>query len=200
MIVRVRRVYQVNAASSCPCRQDRLRCALFVRRRLPMKPMCVVLSLAFFTASAADAAQRGPNVTCESYNESRMLCDVPGDGRVWVDMLLSETPCIEGDTWERTSTGILVDKGCRAIFATTLAEPEPPNRNTYIDLIGATADSARVTLAERGYAFIGSGREEDGRQPRYFRAPDGRGCLRVVERNGHYDDVGGVEARQCDRL
>jgi hypothetical protein len=198
MIFRTRRAYPINAVSPLPRRQTRLRCVPFLRRCLPMKPMRVVLSVALFTAFAADAAQRGPNVTCESYNESRMRCDVPGDGRVWVDMLLSETPCIEGETWERTSTGILVDKGCRAIFATTLSEPEPPNRNTYVDLSGATADSARATLAERGYVFIGSGRAEDGRQPRYFRAPDGRGCLRAVERNGHYDNVGGVEAQQCD--
>ncbi len=164
-----------------------------------MKLLPLMLSLALFAASAADAAQRGPNVTCESYNGSRIRCAVPGDGRVWVDTRLSNTPCIEGDTWERTSTGIVVDKGCRAIFATTLAEPEPPNRNTYVDAIGAPADSARVTLEQRGYVFVGADIEKDGRQAQYFRAPDQRGCLRAVRRDGHYVDVDGTEARQCAR-
>lgn len=112
--------------------------------------------------------------------------------------MLSNAPCIEGDSWERTATGIAVDKGCRAIFATTDVEPEPPNRNTYVDLISTDAGSARTTLRERGYTYAASTDEGDGRQQHYFRAPDRRGCLRTIERAGRYDDIDGVEVRYCD--
>jgi Protein of unknown function (DUF3011) len=142
------------------------------------------------------AAQRGPNVTCESRNNQREHCSVPGDGPVSVDTVLSNAPCIEGQSWRRTSTGIEVDNGCRAIFSTTDAEPEPPNRNTYIDLVDADAATARATLLQRGYTLVHS-RDEDGQRRHYFRTPNRPACLRATERQGQYRDLDGVAAAEC---
>ncbi|HSX59583.1 MAG TPA: DUF3011 domain-containing protein [Tahibacter sp.] len=145
--------------------------------------------------AAADTA-RGGEVTCESRDNRRAHCRVPGDGPVRVDFVLSDAPCIENRSWWRTSTGIEVDDGCRAIFSTTAEEPEPPNRNTYIDLVGTDAVTARATLIERGYALIRT-RDGDGEQLHYFRTPGRPACLRARERGGTYRDLDGTDAGEC---
>jgi hypothetical protein len=147
-------------------------------------------------SSAGVHAAPGENVTCESRNNERTHCRVPGDGAVRVDFVLSEAPCIENRSWWRTSTGIEVDNGCRAIFSTTAAEPEPPNRNTYIDLVDTDAAGARATLLDRGYTFVRS-REIDGTQHHYFRTPGRPACLRAVERGGRYRDLDATSAEEC---
>jgi hypothetical protein len=137
-------------------------------------------------------------VTCESRDSQRTLCRIPGDGPVRLVYQLSDAPCIENRSWSRTSEGIEVDEGCRAVFATTEAEPEPPNRNTYIDLVDADAATARAALLERGYTLVRS-RDGDsaGEQRHYFRTPGRPACLRVSERSGKYRDLDGVAADEC---
>lgn len=160
-----------------------------------MKPVVLMLPLLLGLIGSA-AAERGANVTCESRNSQRQSCRVPGDGAVYVDTVLSDAPCIENRSWWRTSTGIEVDNGCRAIFRTTAEEPEPPNRNTYIDLVGADAATARATLVERGYTLVRT-REGDGELHHYFRTPSRPACLKARERGGTFRDLDGVSAAEC---
>lgn len=156
----------------------------------------LVIALPLLLCAVDVTAARGENITCESRNNERTECRVSGDGPVRVDVVLSDAPCIENRSWWRTSTGIEVDNGCRAIFATTAAEPEPPNRNTYVDLVDAEAAGARATLLERGYAFIRS-READGALQHYFRTPGRPACLQATERSGRYRAIDGVSAENC---
>lgn len=160
-----------------------------------MKTAALVAPLLLALAATA-AADRGSNITCESRNNQRESCRVPGDGPVYVDTVLSQAPCIENRSWWRTSTGIEVDEGCRAIFRTTAEEPEPPNRNTYIDLVDTDAATARATLIERGYTLVRSS-EGDGERYHYFRTPNRPACLRARERGGTYRDLDGVSAGEC---
>jgi len=161
-----------------------------------MKTAAVVALLLLAATVTQAKAARGPNVTCESLNNQTAHCRVDGDGPVRVDFVLSESPCIENRSWRRTSTGIEVDNGCRAIFATTQAEPEPPNRNTYIDLVGTDAAGARAALLERGYTAVQS-RADGDPQYHYFRTPGRPACLRATQRNGQYRELEGVSAQEC---
>lgn len=150
-----------------------------------------------FTALDALAA-RGPDVTCESRDNQPALCRIPGDGPVHVSYQLSDAPCIENRSWRRTSDGIEVDNGCRAIFATTEAEPEPPSRNTYIDLVDTDAAGARAALLERGYTLVRSSKgDSEGELRHYFRTPGRPACLRAAERGGKYRDLDAVVADEC---
>lgn len=161
----------------------------------PARAFAPLLTAALLLAVDA-AADRGANVTCESRNNQRESCRIPGDGPVYVDFVLSSAPCIENRSWWRTSTGVEVDNGCRAIFRTTAEEPEPPNRNTYIDLVGTDAVSARDTLVGRGYTLVRTS-EGDGERYHYFRTPNRPACLRARERGGTFRDLDGVGAGEC---
>jgi hypothetical protein len=158
----------------------------------------VVLAVALSALAGAAFAERGPDVTCESRNNQPALCRIPGDGPVRLSYQLSDAPCIENRSWRRTSDGIEVEDGCRAVFSTTAVEPEPPNRNTYIDLVDADADSARATLLQRGYTLVRSDQgDSDGELRHYFRTPGRPACLRAVEHSGNYRDLEGVAADEC---
>lgn len=160
-----------------------------------MKSTVVLL---LFVVFATARAERGPRVTCESRNNATTHCRVPGDGPVRIDVVLSDAPCVENRSWSRTSTGIEVSDGCRAIFETTAEEPEPPNRNTYIDLVDTDASTGRATLIDRGYSHVRSeSGDRDGEQRHYFRTPNRPACLRVNERGGRYRDFDGVSAAEC---
>ncbi|MCQ4164862.1 DUF3011 domain-containing protein [Tahibacter harae] len=155
-----------------------------------------VLLLCLATLDAL--AMRGPDVTCESRDNQRTVCRIPGDGPVHLLRQLSDAPCIENRSWSRTSEGIDVDNGCRAVFATVVPEPEPANRNTYVDLIDAEAEGARAALLERGYTPVRSEKgDSEGELRHFFRTPGRPACLRAVERGGKYRDVDGVVADEC---
>lgn len=163
-----------------------------------MTPMMSFTTFVLLIGCSASAAERGANVICESRNNATTQCRVPGDGPVRIDVVLSDAPCIENRSWSRTSTGIEVSDGCRAIFETTAEEPEPPNRNTYIDLVATDAATARATLIERGYTPVRSeAGERAGEQRHYFRTPNRPACLCATERGGTYRDLDGVAAADC---
>lgn len=154
------------------------------------------LLLCFATLDAL--AARGPDVTCESRDNQRTVCRIPGDSPVRLLRQLSDAPCVEKRSWSRTSDGIEVDNGCRAVFATIQPEPEPANRNTYVDLIDAQAEGARAALLERGYTLMRSDKgDSEGELHHFFRTPGRPACLRAIERNGKYRDVDGVAADEC---
>lgn len=58
---------------------------------------------------------RGQMVTCSS-NSGRSVCNVDTTGGVRMVRQRSGSPCIQGQTWGFTRTGIWVDRGCRADF------------------------------------------------------------------------------------
>jgi hypothetical protein len=153
------------------------------------------LFLALCAAIAGDAAARGPNVTCESYDGARIFCRVQGDGRVWVDAQLSRTPCIEGENWERTSTGIVVDKGCRAIFGTGGGEPESRDDSGFADLAGQPSKTAKRTLLDRGYTHARSSYAYFLHV--YFYSPDRRSCIEALSRDDVYHSLSVVAWDQC---
>jgi hypothetical protein len=72
-------------------------------------------------SEAAMASAQGPNqnlVTCESNNGKRNFCPI-GDPRQSVQMVrqMSNTACVQGQTWGNDNRGIWVDRGCRAQFS-----------------------------------------------------------------------------------
>lgn len=57
-------------------------------------------------------------VRCESNHGEQQVCPVGigRDGNVWMSRKLSNSRCVEDDTWGWDRRGIWVDQGCRAIF------------------------------------------------------------------------------------
>lgn len=60
----------------------------------------------------------GGVVRCESRDNRSTSCAMPNSRRSNIRLIrqLSSTPCVEGDTWGRTNTGIWVTRGCRGEF------------------------------------------------------------------------------------
>jgi len=58
-------------------------------------------------------------VACESRDNRRVECDLPGRGRPRLVRRLSSAPCVEGESWGRTRDrdGVWVANGCRGVFA-----------------------------------------------------------------------------------
>ncbi|MEZ5439686.1 MAG: DUF3011 domain-containing protein [Lysobacteraceae bacterium] len=61
----------------------------------------------------ADAAGE---VTCESIDNRRQECALPGRGRARLTEQLSRTDCREGSNWGSTDRGVWVSGGCRGVF------------------------------------------------------------------------------------
>jgi hypothetical protein len=90
--------------------------------------LAAILSLGAVSAFAEE-------VTCESIDDSREECVITAGSRVRIIRQLSNSPCVEGQTWGYSGNSVWVSDGCRAIFAS-----DEGNRN-------------------RGTAFPGSGNQ-----------------------------------------
>ena len=55
--------------------------------------------------------------TCESRNDRRIYCSIPGRGHVEVYKQRSSSPCRHGHSWGVEGNSVWVDDGCRAEFA-----------------------------------------------------------------------------------
>ncbi|MET1163178.1 MAG: DUF3011 domain-containing protein [Pseudoxanthomonas sp.] len=66
--------------------------------------------------SVAPIARESARLVCESNGEQRARCDVRVAKGVDLLRQLSKTRCVKDDNWGWDSTGIWVDKGCRAEF------------------------------------------------------------------------------------
>src|SRR5271156_5271278 len=77
-------------------------------------------SAASAAGPAATAAPQGNQnlITCASNNGKRNFCAI-GDPRQSVQMVrqISNSACIQGQTWGNDNRGIWVDRGCRAQFS-----------------------------------------------------------------------------------
>ena len=67
-------------------------------------------------AQSGITAQNGRNVTCASDDGKRHLCRVDTSRGVQMTNQRSGSPCIQGQTWGYSKSGVWVDRGCRADF------------------------------------------------------------------------------------
>jgi hypothetical protein len=67
-------------------------------------------------AQSGITAQNGRNLTCASDDMKRHLCRVDTSRGVQMINQRSGSPCIQGQTWGYSRSGIWVDRGCRADF------------------------------------------------------------------------------------
>ncbi len=58
------------------------------------------------------------SVTCESQDSQYHFCqvDLGGAGRASMQRQLSNSTCVEGESWGSNRAGIWVNRGCRAVF------------------------------------------------------------------------------------
>lgn len=61
-------------------------------------------------------ASNWQKVTCQSVKDREQFCPAPIEGGVRVTRQLSDTPCVQGRTWNWTRDGVRVWEGCRAEF------------------------------------------------------------------------------------
>ena len=67
-------------------------------------------------AQSGITQQNGRQVTCASDDMKRHLCRVDTSRGVQMVNQRSGSPCIQGQTWGYSRSGIWVDRGCRADF------------------------------------------------------------------------------------
>ncbi len=67
-------------------------------------------------AQSGITQQNGRQVTCASDDMKRHLCRVDTSRGVQMTNQRSGSPCIQGQTWGYSRSGIWVDRGCRADF------------------------------------------------------------------------------------
>lgn len=70
---------------------------------------------AIFTIDV-DPAQAGQALRCESNHGKETVCPLPVGARVRMQEQRSNTPCVEGKSWEVRNDGLHVSNGCRADF------------------------------------------------------------------------------------
>src|ERR1700760_2861467 len=80
----------------------------------------LLLSLSLGTskvwAQSGITNQNGRQVTCASDDMKRHLCRVDTSRGVTMVNQRSGSPCVQGQTWGYSRSGIWVDRGCRADF------------------------------------------------------------------------------------
>ena len=118
-----------------------------------MKYMFLTLAVLAFTAVPADAQS---TVVCESLDGKYRECRLEGVGVATLTRQLSDTNCIEGQSWGYRNGRIWVDQGCRAQFALTSRAASAPldTRVVCESLDGklnrcATATAAGVQMVRR---------------------------------------------------
>jgi hypothetical protein len=67
-------------------------------------------------AQSGITQQNGRQVTCASDDGRRHLCRVDTSRGVQMTNQRSGSPCVQGQTWGYSRSGIWVDRGCRADF------------------------------------------------------------------------------------
>ena len=76
-----------------------------------------ILAIVLFVAATSAYAQT--TVRCESTDGRYRECDIDGIGRIALTRRLSDTSCVEGESWGFRDGKVWVSKGCRAEFALT---------------------------------------------------------------------------------
>jgi hypothetical protein len=165
------------------------------------------LGLSFFFCVIPALAAAQDSLKCESNDGNRQYCGTYRYEEVRLDQQISESPCVEGQSWGVDRDGLWVDRGCRAIFSIRRGEyregPGGPGRVPRS--VSCASDDGN-----RRYCDIG-----DYRQVRLDRQISGSACVEGdtwgVDRRGlwvdrgcraiftAYDESGGGGPRYDDR-
>lgn len=78
--------------------------------------VAVLASAMVLTGPGVVPAQANQSFRCESHNNRRSVCPIPGGGQVWLSRTLSQSACVQGRTWNYDRRNVWVDDGCRAEF------------------------------------------------------------------------------------
>jgi hypothetical protein len=81
-------------------------------------------------SSSSMLPPNGITVACESSNNTRHTCVADTRFGVQISRQLSSNVCVQGQTWGYTSSGVWVDRGCRAEFV-VLDSPPPMASSGY---------------------------------------------------------------------
>ena len=76
--------------------------------------LCLGFLLTLSLLPSAASAQQ--TITCESNNGNRKYCGHANPGQVSMQRQLSQSSCVEGQSWGVDNQGLWVDRGCRAEF------------------------------------------------------------------------------------
>lgn len=88
-----------------------------MRRSVWAHAVGVVASLVLLVGPGMLPAQAQQTFRCESYNGRRAVCGNPGGGQVWLKRTLSQSACVQGQSWNYDRRNVWVSNGCRGEFA-----------------------------------------------------------------------------------
>lgn len=69
-----------------------------------------------FPRISSPPSHYGSTITCSSRSYQREVCDLPSTGRVYLDQQLSNSRCIQGETWGVIGRVLWVEEGCSGRF------------------------------------------------------------------------------------
>jgi hypothetical protein len=86
--------------------------------------ICFILAALFLPCPGL--AQRSQSVTCESNNGKRNYCGSYSRDQVSFQRQLSNSSCVERQSWGVDRQGLWVDNGCRAVFSVRVVVAPAP--------------------------------------------------------------------------
>ena len=88
--------------------------------------MSLAMAAFFAVAGLANEAAAQTTRLCQSNDERRIFCPMNTRGGVRVIRQISQTACVPGRTYNVRADGIVVRRGCRALFANIGYRPPFP--------------------------------------------------------------------------
>jgi Protein of unknown function (DUF3011)/Peptidase inhibitor family I36 len=85
----------------------------------------LIFAILFLPQPASAQASSVQSVTCESNNGNRKYCGSYTRDQVTFQRQLSNSSCVQGQSWGVDRQGLWVDRGCRAIFSVVVVVPGP---------------------------------------------------------------------------
>ncbi|MEA5512222.1 DUF3011 domain-containing protein [Crocosphaera sp. UHCC 0190] len=112
------------------------------------------ISLGLILRTIPVSAQQ--TVTCESYKYRYQFCRVNTRGGVRLVRQLSNTRCVQGETWDYDRDGIWVDKGCNAEFSVRGRDSGYNNNNSYNNNNNSSSGDGTAAAVVGGALVIGA--------------------------------------------
>ena len=98
-------------------------------------------------SGSSDGAGYGVKVRCESADNRYRECRTGFRGNATLTRKLSDSRCVEGDSWGQRNGTIWVDKGCRAEFIDSNGSWNTGNGNSNYSVTCSSQDNRRATCA-----------------------------------------------------
>ena len=98
-------------------------------------------------SGSSDGAGYGVKVRCESADNRYRECRTGFRGKATLTRKLSDSRCVEGDSWGQRNGTIWVDKGCRAEFIDSNGGWNTGNGNSNYSVTCSSQDNRRATCA-----------------------------------------------------